>query len=91
MYGKRTVLLLLTLLFTFSVIGKKKEEQSQVVKMSTLFKQANLAIKNNANQPAAEKALLDALNRTDITNKDRARIYFYAARLQENVNGLVNR
>ncbi|MBQ7182117.1 MAG: hypothetical protein IJR87_12620 [Bacteroidaceae bacterium] len=91
MYGKRTVLLLLTCLLSFSVIGKKKTEQPQVVKMSTLYKQANLAIKASANQPAAEKALLDALQRTDITNKDRARIYFHAARLQENLNGLINR
>ena len=88
---KSTVILLFTFLIPCVIMGKKKAEQPNVVKMSALYKQANLAIKNNANQPAAEKALLDALPRTDITDKDRAKIYFHAARLQENLNGLVNR
>lgn len=91
MQYKRTVILLFSFLIPFIVMGKKKAEQTNVVKMSTLYKQANLAIKSNANQAAAEKALLDALPRTDITDKDRAKIYFHAARLQENLNGLINR
>ena len=82
MQYKRTVILLFSFLIPFIVMGKKKAEQTNVVKMSTLYKQANLAIKSNANQAAAEKALLDALPRTDITDKDRAKIYFHAARLQ---------
>ena len=91
MWSKRTVILLFSILISFVVMGKKKAEQPNVAKMSALYKQANLAIKNNNNQAAAEKALLDALPRTDISNKDRARIYYQAARLQENINGLINR
>ena len=76
---------------SYAAKKKKAAQQPEVVKVSALFKQASAALKANANQPAAEKALLDALPREDLSQKDKAKIYFYAARLQENVNGTLNR
>ncbi len=59
--------------------------------MSELYKTASTAIKNEANQPAAKTALLAALTRTDISQKEKANIHFQCALLEESLNGVQNR
>ena len=86
--------LIILALFTFSLsVGSadKKDKKEQPVKLRTLFKTAKLALKNSNNHDAAEKGLLAALPREDVDNKDRARIYYTAALLQQNLNGVHNR
>jgi len=82
------------LIFALPMDGKKKKtktDQPEVVKMSVLYKQASAAIKANAKQAEAEKTLLGALGREDIDDKERAKIYYECAKLQENLNGVFNR
>lgn len=86
--------LIILALFTFSLsVGSadKKDKKEQPVKLRTLFKTAKLALKNSNNHDAAEKGLLAALPREDVDNKDRVRIYYTAALLQQNLNGVHNR
>ena len=86
--------LIILALFTFSLsVGSadKKEKKEQPVKLRTLFKTAKLALKNSNNHDAAEQGLLAALPREDVDNKDRARIFYTAALLQQNLNGVHNR
>lgn len=82
------VLFMATLVAGFA---DKKDKKDEPVKLRTLFKTAKLALKNSNNHEPAEKGLLDALPRKDINNKDRARIYYTAALLQQNLNGTYNR
>ena len=86
--------LIILALFTFALsVGSadKKEKKEQPVKLRTLFKTAKLALKNSNNHDAAEQGLLAALPREDVDNKDRARIYYTAALIQQNLNGVHNR
>lgn len=86
--------LIILALFTFSLsVGSadKKDKKEQPVKLRTLFKTAKLALKNSNNHDAAEQGLLAALPREDVDNKDRARIFYTAALLQQNLNGVHNR
>ena len=86
--------LIILALFTFALsVGSadKKDKKEQPVKLRTLFKTAKLALKNSNNHDAAEQGLLAALPREDVDNKDRARIYYNAALLQQNLNGVHNR
>lgn len=93
---RRTLSVFVVLLLSvcsLSVYGKKKKtEKANVVKMSTLFKAASTAISKNPQQAAAaEKKLLEALPREDVSQKQRAKIYYTAAKLQECQNGVENR
>ena len=86
--------LIILALFTFALsVGSadKKDKKEQPVKLRTLFKTAKLALKNSNNHDAAEQGLLAALPREDVDNKDRARIFYTAALLQQNLNGVHNR
>ena len=86
--------LIILALFTFALsVGSadKKDKKEQPVKLRTLFKTAKLALKNSNNHDAAEQGLLAALPREDVDNKDRARIYYTAALIQQNLNGVHNR
>lgn len=86
--------LIILALFTFALsVGSadKKDKKEQPVKLRTLFKTAKLALKNSNNHDAAEQGLLAALPREDVENKDRARIFYTAALLQQNLNGVHNR
>lgn len=86
--------LIILVLFTFALsVGSadKKDKKEQPVKLRTLFKTAKLALKNSNNHDAAEQGLLAALPREDVDNKDRARIFYTAALLQQNLNGVHNR
>lgn len=69
----------------------KKDKAQKPTKMSTLYKAASTAIKNASGQDGARTNLINALPRTDIDNKDRAEIYYTAARLYESVNSVENR
>ena len=86
--------LIILALFTFALsVGSadKKDKKEQPVKLRTLFKTAKLALKNSNNHDPAEQGLLAALPREDVDNKDRARIFYTAALLQQNLNGVHNR
>ena len=71
--------------------ASKKDDKPKEVKMSVLYKNASNALKNNGGQEQAEQALLGALNRQGLGLKERAKIYYTSALLQESVNGVENR
>ena len=68
-----------------------KEKTPPPVKLKTLRKAAKLALKNSAGQPQAEGNLLGALPREDISDNERAGIYYLCAQLEESQNGLENK
>lgn len=69
----------------------KKDKAQKPVKMSALYKAASNAIKNSSGQDGARTNLINALPRTDLKDKDRAMIYYTAAKLYESVNSVENR
>lgn len=85
------ILLLITCLAPHLLAADKKEKAQKPVKMSTLYKAASTAIKNASGQDGARTNLMNALPRTDLKDKDRAEIYYTAARLYESVNSVENR
>lgn len=89
---KKYFVILTLFMFALSVVSaEKKDKKEEPVKLKTLFKTAKLALKNSNNHGPAEQGLLGAIPRQDIDNKDRARIYYTAALLQQNLNGTINR
>lgn len=88
---KRFLLLFLIAVVPFAATSSAEKKPVKPAKLSTLVKAANLAIKNESGQDAAEKNLLAALPRTDISDKNKAYIYLLAAQLEESKNGVENR
>lgn len=86
--------LLLVISFSFVpsfLLAKEKQvKKPKQEKLSTLKKNARTAIKNGNNQDAARNALLGALNRPELKNKQRADIYYTAALLEESLNAVEN-
>lgn len=70
---------------------QKKAEKPKQEKMATLYKNARNALKNQSGQDAARDALLGALSRPELKNRQRAKIYYTAALLEESVNGVENK
>ena len=70
---------------------EKKAEKPKQEKMATLYKNARNALKNQSGQDAARDALLGALGRPELKNKQKAKIYYTAALLEESLNGVENR
>lgn len=70
--------------------AKKKAEKPKQERLSTLYKNAKTALKNKGGQDAARNALLGALNRPELKNKERAKIHYTAALLEESLNGVEN-
>ncbi|MCR4920700.1 MAG: hypothetical protein K5945_03205 [Bacteroidaceae bacterium] len=85
------LMMLLPLCATSAPKGKEKAKEPAPVKLRTLRKAAKLARKNSAGQPAAETNLLAALPREDISDKQRAEIFYLCAQLEENLNGMENK
>ena len=90
--GIRLLLILLLLLAPCSLSAKKKKsDQPKQEKLATLHKNARMAIKNQSGQDAALGALLGALSRPELKNKQKANIYYTAALLEESLNAVENR
>ena len=70
--------------------AKQEQKKQPEVKMRTLFKNAKASLKAVSNQDAPKKALLDALKRPELNNKDKAKIYYYAALLDQSSNSIHN-
>ena len=68
----------------------KKKDAPKEVKMGTLYKAANLAIKNSSGQDNAKNNLLGALNRDKLSVKEKANIYYTCALLDESSNSVQN-
>lgn len=85
-------LLLFLLLAACPVSAKKSKEEKKPKKerLYTLFKNARTALKNYSGQDAPRDALLGALARPDLSNRQRARIHYTAALLEESLNGTEN-
>ena len=82
----------LSLCFFLPASAKKaKQEKPKQERMATLFKNARTALKNQNGQDAARDALLGALARPEMKNRQKAKIYFTAAQLEESLNGVENR
>ena len=91
--GGRVLLFIILLLLApcTSYSKEKKEKAPKQEKLSTLQKNAKTALKNQSGQDAARNALLGALNRPELNNKQRANIHYLAALLEESLNGVENR
>ena len=72
------------------VYSAEKQKAPKEVKLATLHKAANLAIKNSNGQDNAKKNLMEAVNRQNLTFKDKANIYFTCALLDESSNSIQN-
>jgi hypothetical protein len=73
-----------------AVCAAGKNNAPKEVKMSALYKAANLAIKNSGGQDNAKNNLLGALNRQNISVKEKANIYYTCALLDESSNSIQN-
>ncbi len=80
---------LLTCFFLFSGLNAKRAPSNRV-KMSPYYKAANKAIKESNRQAEAQKALLEMLPQLT-NNREKAKVYYYAALLDESLNGVENR
>lgn len=69
---------------------EKKDNASKLPSVRSLLKDARASIKNNRDQKNKEKTLLEALNREDITNAEKADIYNMAACLEHSLNDQEN-
>ncbi len=58
----------------------------EVVKVKTLLKNARSAIKNSRDQEKNEKALLEAMDREDVTQEKKAEFYYLCGELQRSIN-----
>ena len=85
------VLILCTFLVLPGYSANKKEKAQKPVKMSTLYKAASTAIKNASGQDGARTNLINALSRPELKNKDKAEIFYTAAKLYESSNSVENR
>jgi len=82
----------LLLLVPCTLSSKEKQaKKPKLERLSTLHKNAKTALKNQNGQDAARNALLGALSRPGLKDKQRADIYFTAALLEESLNGVENR
>lgn len=70
---------------------KAKTEKVKQEKMTTLYKNAKTALKNQSGQDAARDALIGALSRPALKDKQKAKIFFTAAQLEESLNGVENK
>lgn len=88
---KRILFLFILLsLINAGAYAADKQKSPKLVKLATLHKAANLAIKNSNGQDNAKKNLLGALDRENLTSKDRANIYYTCALLDESLNSIQN-
>ena len=71
--------------------AQQKQAKDTPPKMKTLYKAASLAMKNKSGQDAAKNSLLQQLPREDLKEKDKAKIYYVAALLDESNNSLQNK
>lgn len=85
------VLMLCTCLAFPCWSASKKEKAQKPVKMSALYKAASTAIKNSSGQDGARTNLINALSRPELKDKDKAEIYYTAAKLYESSNSVENR
>lgn len=89
------VLLFCLLVVPCSLFSKAKQpkqpKQPKQERLSTLNKNARTAIKNQSGQDAALAALLGALSRPELSNKQKANIHYTAALLEESLNGVENK
>ena len=69
---------------------EKKAEKPKQEKLATLYKNARNALKNQSGQDAARNALIGALSRPELKNKQKAKIYYSAALLEQSLNGVEN-
>ena len=84
--------LLLTPCFVSAKNNKeKKAEKPKQEKLATLYKNARNAVKNLSGQDAARNALIAAVARPELNNKQRAKLYYSAAQLEESLNAVENR
>ncbi len=76
---------ILFIIFSFFVLSLAAQEQ-EPVKVKTLLKNAKAAIKNNRDQANNEQALLNALGRSDVKDKERATMLYLCSELNRSLN-----
>ena len=70
--------------------GRADDKAEEPVKVKVLLKNAKSALKNNNNQEKNETALLEALTREDVDDKQRAEFLYLCSELQRNMNDQQN-
>lgn len=90
---RSSLLFFLLLLLSPRTISAKKQkvEKPKQERITTLFKNAKTALKNQGGQEAARDALMGALARPELKNQQKAKLYYTAALLEESVNSVENR
>ncbi len=78
------------LMCTLGFAEDKKAKAPKPTPVRTLLKDARAAIKNKRDQKNKEKTLQDALKREDLSNADKAEIYFTMAALERSLNDQEN-
>ena len=93
--GGRGVFLLFFLFLLFTPCShsakKQKADKPKQEKLTTLYKNARTALKNQSGQDAARDALMGALARPELKNQQKAKLYYTAALLEESLNSVENR
>ena len=77
----KRILLLLVAILSF-MPGRADDKAEEPVKVKVLLKNAKSALKNNNNQEKNETALLEALTREDVDDKQRAEFLYLCSELQ---------
>lgn len=82
----------LFLLFSVSLFSSADSPKTPAPpKIKALLKTASTAIKNSAKQAEAEKELVAALSREELSDKSKAEICLACAELEESLNGTINK
>lgn len=83
-------ILLLFIIGQLCIVNCMMAAQPKPVKPKTLISEAKAAIKNGKGQADVEEKLLEIVNREDVTQAQRAEIYFMAEELERSMNGIEN-
>lgn len=87
---RKCIFIICLFLFLFSWAEDKKEKAPKQTPIRVLLKDARTAIKNKRDQKNKEKSILEALKRDDLSNTERAEIYFMASALEHSLNDQEN-
>ncbi len=77
-------------LLIFMLISSLALRAEEPVKVKTLLSNAKTAVKNSKDQEKNQKALLEAMSREDVDDRQRAEFYYWCAELSRSQNATEN-
>lgn len=87
---RKCLLYIFILSFLSGYADNKKAKAPKQTPVRVLLKDARAAIKNKRDQKNKEKAILDCLKRDNLSNEQKAELYFTAAALEHSLNDQEN-